>query len=178
MGGGISLALQEHASEIVAIESNARYANQFEFAKRYRDASKIDYINSSLFTAHSLGTFDIILMLGLFYHFRHPQLFLDYCAGLNCKRFIFSTQTRPSGAFELWNRRQIPTLSQAKMMGWEPTRTAFAMMLEESGFIIDHAVSAPEKRFTNDWYVFCTLKNNRNDAEELAKISRLAGFWF
>ena len=58
-------------------------ADQFRFISSHVDTGKIEYRRESLYTSHKLGTFDVILMLGLFYHLRHPHLFLDYCSNLN-----------------------------------------------------------------------------------------------
>ena len=79
--GGISIELQDVADECLVLELSAVSAKQFEWVKARRDCSKVRFEHGNLFDAHEYGAFDVVLMLGLFYHFRYPQLFF----GLLCR---------------------------------------------------------------------------------------------
>lgn len=174
--GGISIELQSAAAAIVAIETNPIYARQFEFLSRHIDTSKISYRRESLFTADKLGEFDVILMLGLVYHMRHPQLFLDYCSNLKAKRFVFSTQHEKGDSLTLLNRQQVHKSDH--LMGWQPTQPAMVSMLNGAGFAVDKAVPVLGSRsaawaggFTNSLYLFCTLEQPvRTDIDAIARL--------
>ena len=182
--GGISIELQSAADAIVAVDPDPHYARQFEFLSRHIDTSKISYRRESLFAAHKLGEFDVILMLGLIYHFRHPQLFLDYCANLKAKRFVFSAQHETGDDLTLLNRQQV--LKRSHLMGWQPTQPAMVSMLNGAGFVVDKAVPVRGSRpaawaagFTNSLYLFCTLEQPvRTDIDAIARLSMTRNFWF
>ncbi len=172
--GGIAIYLQPTADTIVCVESNVRYANQFRFISSHVDTGKIEYRRESLYKSHRLGEFSVILMLGLIYHFRYPQLFLDYCSNLKAKRFIFSTQHILGDNLILRNRKDRfgPRYNHV-MMGWEPTQPAMIGMLKNAGFVVDKVVPAAWKDgFTNTLYLFCTLEQSfRTDIESISRLS-------
>ena len=181
--GGISVELQSVVNSIVAVEKDTRYAKQFEFISEHVDVSKIEYRRESLFAAHMWGTFDVSLMLGLVYHFRHPQLFLDYCSRLKSTRFIFSTQHEVGDSPALINRKEY--LKRDCMMGWHPTQSAMVGMLNSAGFFVDKIVPVLGSRsaawtagFTNSLYLFCTLeKPVQTDIECIVRLSEQKNFW-
>ena len=171
--GGIAIYLQSIADTIVCVEPNVRYENQFRFISSHVDTGKIEYRRESLYKSHKLGEFSVILMLGLIYHFRYPQLFLDYCSNLKAKRFIFSTQHTPGDNLILRNRKDRfgPRYNHV-MMGWEPTQPAMIGMLKNAGFVVDKVVPAAWKDgFTNTLYLFCTLEQPfRTDIESISRL--------
>ena len=181
--GGISIELQSVADAIVAVEPNARYAKQFELVSRYVDTSKIEYRQESLFTAHMLGAFDVVLMLGLVYHFRHSQMFLDYCSNLKATRFVFSTQHETGDRPILLNRQEYH--KKDHLMGWHPTQAAMVGMLNSAGFTVDKALPVMGSRpaawaagFTNSLYLFCTLEQPvHTDIDAIARLSATQAFW-
>ena len=176
--GGIAIELQSQSTvgSIVCVERSVRYANQFRFISQHVDVGKIEYRQESLFESHGLGRFNVILMLGLVYHFRHPQLFLDYCSNLDGERFVFSTQHIPGNDLTVRNRQDI--LAKPHMMGWHPSQPAMLGMLKSAGFVVDRVCAVHDKSFTNSLYVFCTLDQPvKTDVESISSLSRCKHFW-
>ena len=185
--GGLAIEIQSTVDSIICVEPDVRYVNQFRFISRCVDVGKIEYRQESLFRAHKLGDFNVILMLGLFYHFRHPQLFLDYCSNLKGERFVFSTQHIPSNDLILSNRMDTEiemSMHQKRRrmlatMGWHPSQRTMEAMLMSAGFVIDRVST---KRwadgFTNTLYLFCTLEQPvQTDVESISSLSRYPRFW-
>lgn len=175
--GGLAVALQSTVDSIVCVEPDVRYVNQFRFISGHVDVGKIEYRQESLFDSHRLGDFNVILMLGLFYHFRHPQLFLDYCSNLTGERFVFSTQHVPGDDLTMLNRASIHKLG--RMIGWHPSRPTIIGMLKSAGFSVDKASAVRwADGFTNSLYIFCTLEQPvRMDVEAISSLSGYKHFW-
>ena len=182
--GGVSIALQSQVDSIVCVEPNTRYVNQFKFVAEYVNTSKIEFKQISLYQSHELGAFDVILMLGLVYHTRHPQLFLDYCSNLKSRRFIFSTQHIAGDRLLLSNRKEVYKESPV-MMGWTPTKSTMIGMLEDAGFVVNKAVpvlgnpsAAYAAGFTNSLYLFCTLERpSDTDIDSIVRLSECKNSW-
>ncbi|MEM1397976.1 MAG: methyltransferase domain-containing protein [Pseudomonadota bacterium] len=176
--GGISIYLQGNGRQLTVVESSARYEKQFQLAAEHGCAPNVSFVRQSLFDVHEMGAFDCVMMLGLFYHFRYPHMFLDYCAALDCTRFVFSTQTTKSDQLVLWNRSQIKAYESRGFLGWQPSMKQFLMMLKASGFRIDADFSVDNKDFTNDYYVFCSKPERLEiDIPSIQKLSRSPSFW-
>ena len=86
-------------------------------------------------TADRIGTFDVVLFLGVLYHLRHPFLALERIAPLVRSRLVVETVIdmvgfrRPAMAF--YPRRE---LNQDPTNWWGPNVPAVRGMLESSGF--------------------------------------------
>ena len=182
--GGVSIALQSQVDSIVCVEPNTRYVNQFKFVAEYVNTSKIEFKQISLYQSHELGAFDVILMLGLVCHTRHPQLFLDYCSNLKSRRFIFSTQHIAGDRLLLSNKKEVYKESPV-MMGWAPTKSTMIGMLEDAGFVVNKAVpvlgnpsAAYAAGFTNSLYLFCTLERpSDTDIDSIVRLSECKNSW-
>src|SRR5690606_26654896 len=91
------------------------------------------------------------LCLGLIYHFRYPQLILDYLSSMQPAVLYISTQTDPSEKLILVNRRQPGVLrkghlkSDVILTGWHPTRRLLERMLLWAGF--DEVTSLTKKEY-------------------------------
>ena len=192
--GGISIELQPTVDSIVCVDPAPHFADQYKFLSQHIDTGKIEYRRESLFASHKLGHFDVVLMLGLFYHFRHPQAFLDYCSNLQAERFVFSSQHLPGGGNILRNRIDFSAVTsyvkkefnaEHIIMGWHPTQSAMINMLKSSGFAVDKAVcvldspyAASAKNFTNSLYVFCTLESPvQTNIDAISQLAACKGFW-
>jgi hypothetical protein len=57
-----------------------------------------------LFDAQQFKGFDVVLCLGLLYHFRYPQLVLDYLSTLEMDWLFLSTQVHPGTSLFMFNR--------------------------------------------------------------------------
>lgn len=176
--GGISIALQQAVDQLVVLETNPLYKRQFDYVSQHRDTSRVEFIQGSLFTAHTMGSFDTALILGLLYHFRHPQMLLDYCSQLDCDQFVFSTQTNAGEGKYLWNRSQIDAYSGRGLLGWHPSHDALLEMLEAAKFRIDGEFRIRDLSFTNDTYVFCTRVGRLGvDVDAICKLAASESFW-
>jgi tRNA (mo5U34)-methyltransferase len=75
--GFFSFALEDRGADVTAVEAGPQTAG-FKLTHRLRGSS-VKMIESSVYelSPDDLGTFDIILFLGVIYHLRHPLLALD-----------------------------------------------------------------------------------------------------
>ncbi|MBD1193165.1 methyltransferase domain-containing protein [Vulcanococcus sp. Clear-D1] len=77
--GGLSIELARLGANVRAVEPNPVARSQFAFAydliSQNEDLS-IEYSDSTLFSLDRAVKYDVVLFLGLVYHFRYPQLFL------------------------------------------------------------------------------------------------------
>lgn len=137
--GGVSLELARLGARVHAAEPWDAFRAQILWWKRHLrvpdDALAVS--QHTLFECHELGAFDVVLCLGLVYHFRHPQLVLDYLGNLSSKHFIVSTQTYKSELDVLVNKSSINPdilLKQGRILaGWHPSRALFGKMLSWAG---------------------------------------------
>ena len=176
--GGIAIELQSQSAvgSIVCVENSVRYADQFRFISQHVDVGKIEYRRESPFESHGLGRFNVILMLGLVYHCRHPQLFLDYCSNLDGERFVFSTQHIPGSDLTMLNQQDV--LARPHMMDWHPSQPAMLGMLKSAGFVVDKVCTVHDRNITNSLYVFCSLDQPvKTDVESISSLSRCKHFW-
>ena len=179
---GISFEFAKDGYSVTSIESNKLYIKQAKLFQKYKHdigdsyVDNVTIVNDSLFNAHNYGHFDIILMLGLYYHFRHPQLFLDYCSCLDSKIFIFSTQITYGDDILLRNRCH--KYSNNNLMGWEPTLNSFKKILQSSGFNILKFFTTKNVEFTNNAYFVCNkIKNYKFDLDTLSKVCSFSNMW-
>ena len=186
--GGVAIELQSTVDSIICVEPAVRYVNQFKFISRYVDVGKIEYRQESLFESHKLGDFNVILMLGLCYHFRYPQLFLDYCSNLKGERFVFSTQHIPGNypniLYRMDTKIENTDLSEtSSRVGCAiqcfPSQSTMEDMLMSAGFVIDKVcIKRRKDGFTNNLYFFCTLEQPvQTDIESISSLSRYPLFW-
>ncbi len=72
------LAEERGAAEVVALDNVPASHTGFDVAKRLI-GSRVEYVVDNVYCldAAALGTFDVVLFLGVLYHLRHPLLALD-----------------------------------------------------------------------------------------------------
>lgn len=172
--GGLSFLLHEAGATVVATEPWEKFRKQFRLYLEYKDIDNIELRENDLFSTHELGEFDIIFCLGLVYHFRHPQMVLDYLASIHKGALLISSQTLEGNDFTMKNRRTYDTSATAgdkPLSGWEPTVPLFKRMIRDAGFheahcLQDHHVPG----FTNSCYMFIPADPDRTcDIEFLAR---------
>lgn len=135
--GGISFEFARQGAYVVALEPTPHYRKQAEFFLKYKGETNVEVFDTELFDAHKHGVFDIVLCLGLFYHFRHPQLVLDYLSTFVSDTLVVSTQTIEGSDLVMRNRRtydETPRARDKDLSGWEPTKSLFLRMLETAKF--------------------------------------------
>ena len=152
-----------------AVEPNPVALRQFAFAYdliRKRENLIIQFKEGTLFSVDRAERYDIVLFLGLVYHFRYPQLVLDYLGGFNADRFIISSQTHKSSGLVMQNRKEATPqfYSNQPLAGYHPSRPLLQAMIEWAGFenvrecISDHTGRDFEDRIhsvTNSAYFVC-----------------------
>jgi len=100
------------------------------------DIQQLDLIQTRQLPAH-----DVILCLGLLYHFKYPQYIIDTLSWMKPAFLFLSCQTHPSDDIAMYNRRHPGILARNHfervtypLSGWHPTRSALKLMLEAGGF--------------------------------------------
>ena len=184
--GGLSLEIARMGAEVVASEpdpyKNTMARSSDLLLKMAEEESlKFSVENKDLFSCHLLGEFDIVLCLGLIYHFRYPQYLLDYLSSLHPKTLFISTQTHPSSDLALFNRRHPGVLPkdflkpETILTGWHPTRPLFELMLQWAGFedvvsLTDKDYNCPSKQpgLTNSAYYRARCVNPKDPEVEKA----------
>lgn len=137
--GGLSIELARLGAEVTAVEPNPVARRQFEFAYSMVSKSenlRINYSGGTLFSLDRSHHYDIILFLGLVYHFRYPQLILDYLGGFNGDRFIISSQTHKSDRLIMLNRKEATPqfYGGEPLAGYHPSRPLLKAMIQWAGF--------------------------------------------
>jgi hypothetical protein len=164
--GGLSLELIRRGANVTAVEPYAAYRNKIEWWRRLLGVPdhRLAVVNTHLFKTRDLGAFDVVLCLGLVYHFRHPQLVLDYVGNLDADDFVFSTQTWAHDQDVMINRSEItPQFLNGKPLGGGHfSRSLFPKMMSWAGFadvrLIDHPLvlhnwgEKPLQKTTNSAY--------------------------
>jgi tRNA (mo5U34)-methyltransferase len=171
-GGFYSIEMKRRgARRVVGIDSDERYLAQARLAASVRNV-EIDFRRMSVYDVGVLGKkFDIVLMMGVLYHLRHPLLALDliheHVAG---DLLVFQSMLRGADECEplqrdydiseqnIFNKPGFPKLHfiENRYSGdvtnwWIPNRACAEAMLRSAGFNI---ISHPEEEV----YV-CTRKD-------------------
>jgi SAM-dependent methyltransferase len=143
--GGLSIELARLGASVTAAEPDP-YRNTMALAEhalteiRRDEALDITVEPVDLFSSHSLPRHDVVLCLGLIYHFRYPQLTIDYLSSLRPDVLFISCQTHPSDDLALYNRAHPGILPKGHLpddnvlTGWHPTRPLLERMLAWAGF--------------------------------------------
>ncbi|MDH5719789.1 MAG: hypothetical protein OEZ13_04115 [Spirochaetia bacterium] len=187
--GGLSLELARMGAIVTAAEPDPyknNKAHSIEILKKITQEENLNLVFSDehLFNAHLLGKHDIILCLGLIYHFRDPQYVLDYLSGLDHNDLIVSVQTYPGDGLFMYNRKDISVINIPNfwekhtdaLSGWHPTRKLFIAMLQSAGYtniqaLTDDKINFPKKPegLTNSAY-YKAVKQKSINANESRKI--------
>jgi tRNA (mo5U34)-methyltransferase len=145
------------ATRVLGIDTNEDYLRQARFAAEVSGLD-IEFRNISVYDVGTLGEkFDIVLLLGVLYHLRHPLLALDlvheHAAG---NLLVFQSMLRGSSEVELlkqdygfweddhFNRPGYPKLhfvehryADDPTNWWIPNNACVEAMLRSSGFEIE-----------------------------------------
>lgn len=145
--GGLSVEIARAGASTVTLSEPDPYRNNLALARPVlenlieQEALPISISNDDFFAcASNQRQYDIIVCLGLIYHFRYPQLMLDMLSAMRSTYLFISTQTHPGTDLALFNRASpgiLPSGFLSKdipLTGWHPTRKLFERMLEWAGF--------------------------------------------
>jgi hypothetical protein len=144
--GGLSLELARRGARVTLSEPDP-YKNSLalsrELLERFTEEEGLELRIESegLFDVHTLGRHEIVLCLGLLYHFRYPQLIIDYLSWLEPEYLFLSSQTSPREGLVLENRASPGVLPadylkpETLLTGWHPTRPLLERMMQSAGFV-------------------------------------------
>lgn len=153
--GGLSVELARLGAAVTLAEPDP-YGNNLGLTRdlvtrlRADEHLQLEFTSTELFSCHELARHDVVLCLGLLYHFRYPQFTLDYLSSLEPAFLFISCQTHPSKDLALYNRAQPGILPKnhlpddVVLTGWHPTRPLLERMLAWAGF--EDIVSLTRKR--------------------------------
>jgi tRNA (mo5U34)-methyltransferase len=130
------------AARVVAADSfawsGANWSTKegFELAREALGSSVEDVdIDVMDLSPGAVGTFDVVLLLGVLYHLRHPLLALERVASVTGRQLILETHVDL-----LWTRRPAAAFYAGQELGWDPTNwwgpnpEAVVAMLRDVGF--------------------------------------------
>jgi tRNA (mo5U34)-methyltransferase len=154
--GYFSFECERRGAEVVAIDSMAEETG-FEIVKELL-GSKVELRRLNVYdlAPEELGTFDLVLFLGVLYHLRDPMLALDKISDVSRDKLILETQAIDDallvGPGQFKRLAEIsPELESIPLMQfypgrslnddptnvWAPNQAALRAMLGESGFAVD-----------------------------------------
>ncbi|MEA2126597.1 MAG: tRNA (mo5U34)-methyltransferase [Solirubrobacteraceae bacterium] len=143
-------AERRHAERVVALDSfawnktNWSDKRGFELA-RSALGSKVEDVEMEVadLDPEQIGTFDVVLFLGVLYHMRHPLLALERLASVTADLAIIETHVDMT-----WTRRPAAAFYPSHELGldptnwWGPNPEAVVGMLKAAGFREATVVSA------------------------------------
>lgn len=143
--GGLSIELVRLGATVHAVEPWGPFRQKIHWLRTRLNIpdKRLDISEKSLFDLPFDISYDLILCLGLVYHFRHPQLVIDHVGNMNADHFVFSTQTIPGDQLVMKNRAAPEYPNGDPLGGWHPTRALFIRMLTLAGLKNPQAISHP-----------------------------------
>ena len=162
------------ASRVLATDSfcwNGRGGTKagFDLAKKILkskvEARKIDVLDIS---PEKIGSFDIVLFLGILYHMRHPMLALERAFSVTRKLLILETHTdmswcsRPALAFYPGTE-----LANDATNWFGPNSSAVISMLKAVGFRKIKIISSDPFVYNLAWAIKLKLQNNNPFSQRL-----------
>jgi tRNA (mo5U34)-methyltransferase len=132
------------AREVIGIDSFPESVRRFNIVKTARQSNATAYLmNVYDLEPNRLGTFDLVLFYGVFYHLKHPQYALERIQSVCTGQLLFQTHIyeEPSIKGTPWARfYPHGYMSGAKNELWDPTvfwlfnSTCCLAMLDHVGF--------------------------------------------
>jgi tRNA (mo5U34)-methyltransferase len=119
--GFYSIELARRGARVTAIDREPHFLRQAQWAVRqFNLGNKIELRQMQVYDlAHVDQQFDLVLMMGLFYHLRYPLLGLDIVAEKAQRLFLFQTLTLPGERiFEPADDYPIHQREQMRRAGW------------------------------------------------------------
>lgn len=155
--GFFSFAFERRGAEVLAVDYVPADQTGFAIAAELL-GSKVPYLHENVYnlTPEKVGTFDVVLCLGLLYHLPDPMRALHLLRALCRDRFYLETQAIDN-AFLLPDGRQVPLAKVAPLLAnvpimqffpgsnlygdptnyWGPNLKCLQMMLKECKFAVE-----------------------------------------
>jgi tRNA (mo5U34)-methyltransferase len=155
--GFFAFACEQLGAEVVAID-HTDPANTGFLAARTILGSSVEYVQANVYTLspEQLGSFDVILFLGVLYHLRHPLLALDRLRALSrgvllveslvCDQSIFTGFQQPQALAKIAPRLVDIPIAQFLPFGrfhsdwtnkWSPNVACLRALVEDSLFTVE-----------------------------------------
>ena len=137
---GLAMLMAQEGAQVTALDPFPLYIAQAHFVRDFFGLEdRITLSTETVYHAHRLGCFDIVVFHGLLYHLRHPQLVLDMLSHLVTEQLFFSCQLTPGNDPILVNRRAQSNKkregqSGGPLLGWRMTENACTRMAMLAGF--------------------------------------------
>jgi tRNA (mo5U34)-methyltransferase len=155
--GYFAFACEHLGAEVVAIDHIDPANTGFQAARRIFGSS-VEYVQANVYTLQpeQLGTFDVILFLGVLYHLRHPLLALDrlralsrgllFVESLVCDQSVFTGLQRSQPLAQLAPGLVDIPMAQFLPFGrfhpdwtnkWSPNIACLRALVEDSLFTVE-----------------------------------------
>jgi tRNA (mo5U34)-methyltransferase len=144
---------QRGAREVIAVDYFPRTSTGFDVAAKVLHSERVQYIQANIYHLPDLGTFDIVLFLGLLYHLPDLLGALNIVRSLTTGAAYIETQAidaavlMPDGSFTPLpdTLRDVPLVQfypRGVLYGdssnfWAPNITALVAMLTDTGFAVE-----------------------------------------
>lgn len=160
--GYYSFALAARGAEVIGVDIDERYLAQARWASQQLNLDRPpEFRQLSVYRLHELGgEFDLVWLMGVAYHLRHPLLALDIVRSLSPEYLMFQTMTFPDappaevpGDFPLMERERLGAPGWPKLAfiehrlaadgtnWWAANDACARAMLRSSGFEV---LASPE----------------------------------
>jgi len=155
--GFFSFEAERHGAEVVAVDC-WRPPNFFKAQEALH--SKVEFREMSVYeiTARKLGTFDIVLFLGVLYHLRHPLLGLERVCEVTKEEAVIESHIIDE--FYVCERPLMEFYEGSELAGqydnwWGPSCDCLTRMIRASGFVRSEQLRRSPARVTvrawRDW---------------------------
>jgi tRNA (mo5U34)-methyltransferase len=161
-------------AEVVAFDYRSKEASGFSVTEKVMGLS-IPYIHDTIWNIerHELGTFDIILFLGVLYHlpdpFRAIELLSRCCAG---ELYLETAYTR-RGTVPLMRYFPDRSLNDDVSNFWLPNVTCVVGMLEDCGFQVERIDPDPNSPYGRWRRAVDLLSSERAGFSRLVVVARI-----
>lgn len=177
---GLSIEIARRGANVVAIEPDIKALNRYQrIAKDIEpECLKLEVRNGVLEDViRSQESSDVILFLGLLYHFKYPHFIIQSLASLRHRWLFLSTQcTDKSGLLQVNRLEEMPDrlrVTMNGMTGWHLSRDLLFQSLLDAGYNNINEGSDPlihfknkpasERHITNTTYI-CATRESFNGA--------------
>jgi len=184
---GLSVEMARRGAHVLAIEPDAHAITRYRavaeelaqenLALEIRPGTLEDVVKAKMSS-------DVVLFLGLLYHFKYPQFIVQRLASLQHKYLFISTQcTQRTGLVQVNRLEEMPERFRATMTamtGWHLSRDLFMQTLVDAGY--QNVREGSDARFnftntprelTNSTYMLGTrIESTPCDSDELTELYR------
>ena len=130
------------AREVVGVDSSPDSVRRFNVVKAARQSSATAFLTSVYdLDPHRLGTFDLVLFYGVFYHLKHPQLALERIRSVCTGTLLFQAHIHEESGMEETPLARFYPHGMLTQAGYDPrvfwlfNSTGCAAILDHVGFV-------------------------------------------